>query len=158
MFRPCMPAGGRADRRVTWNHFFLNPGLQPGLAAEGGTPEAHEIAPAGLASETLRSAPEQYPNPTLGPIVWLAPGGEFLAVTAGTAGKLPGAGRPHAGLPSRVAAAATQRVNSANGPQESGQVPGFGNLRRARATVRTGELHRLIDYLRAGTGRRRGAT
>jgi len=165
-----MPAGERADRRVTWNHiffthrlvappisqynsiklfrnlgfrFFVHPRfrLPPGILFFA-RPEAREIATAGSAAIRRRAQLKQQADPAARAIVLRAPGGQVLTIAAWASRELPGPGGPCAGLPARAASPAPQGVD----PQQSfdvfSEIPVLRNTNVARSTLGACELHR----------------
>src|ERR1051326_5377302 len=84
--------------------------MAPGETLAAGL-EAGEIAAAGGATVGRRADAEKKDGPGLGAIILLAPGGQFLAVTARAARELPCAIGPNTGFPTIPAPAAAQRIN-----------------------------------------------
>ena len=100
-----------------------------------------EIAPAGRAPIRSGAAAQHDHRPAWRMVILFAPGGQFLAVTTGTARVFPGSGRPDAGSPAASAAPAAQWVN----PEERADFLAKILLVRypdiACSTLRTRKLH-----------------
>jgi len=104
-------------------------------------PETGEIAAAGSAAIRRRSHAQQDRGPSRRTIILLAPGGQFLAVATRAARVSPCVTGPHAGLPARPAAAATQLVNPQAGLTILSQSAALRNTDLAFAALWTGQLH-----------------
>jgi hypothetical protein len=149
-----MPAGGRAVRRVTWNHFLLVGfrglfGLVlaffvlPPRIALLARAVAREIAAARSASIRRRAAAQQDSGPQRRMVILLAPGGEFLAIAARAARVFPRSRMPRTGAPAGFAAPATQRIRSEQRLDMLSQAPPMRHAYISCATFRTGKLHWL---------------
>jgi hypothetical protein len=85
----------------------LGMGSVPPCESLPALPKACEIAAASRAPIGRGAHPQEDKSPTRRVVILLAPGAEFLAVTARTAGVFPCAIRPNAGFPAIAAAPAT---------------------------------------------------
>jgi|ERR1700722_13388958 hypothetical protein len=147
-----MPAGERAVRRVTWNHFLLVSFrrlfglvlaffvLSPGEALFAGA-VAREIATARSTAVRGRAPAQQDSGPQRRMVILLAPGGQFLAIAARATGIFPRSRMPDTGAPTGFAAPATQGIRSEKRLDMLSQTPPMRHAYISCATFRTGKLH-----------------
>src|SRR5208282_2175345 len=103
--------------------------------------ETGEIAAAGGAAVRCGAASQHNHGPARRMVVLLAPGSQFLPVTARTPRKFPVPGGPHAGRPAVVTTAAAQRVDSENRAKAFRKILFLRDPDVACATLWTGKLH-----------------
>ncbi len=115
--------------------------FSPGVSFLAGA-KAGKIAPAGRAAIRRSAQAQQHRDPLLGTVVLLAPGGQFLTITARATRVFPGSAGPDAGKPTRAASPASQGIDTHQTFEIFYEILPLGNAYIARSTVGTSQLHR----------------